>query len=74
MSIQTSKATSGAGSRKHFTKLQMMLREGQLRPGPTGRRYLPGQPTESNLSWEEMAQLGNQNSLPAGLRRIRSNG
>jgi hypothetical protein len=74
MAIQTSKSTNSAGSRKHFTKLQAMLREGQLAPGPRGRRYLPGQPAEGNLSWEKMAELGNQSRLPAGLRRIRSNG
>jgi hypothetical protein len=72
MAIQTSKASNGAGSRKHFTKLQAMLREGRLGPGPTGRRLLPGQTTESTRSWEQMAELGNQGRPSSGLRRIRS--
>jgi hypothetical protein len=66
----TGAAANASGSREHFARLKQMLREGRLGPGPKQRRYSPAATETSNLSWEEMAELGNQaRTSPAPFRR-----
>ena len=76
MSIQTTKGqvANASGSREHFSRLKALLRDGAIGPGPKGRRYIPGANDGPGLSWDQMADLGNQGSRTPGLRRTRRNG
>jgi hypothetical protein len=74
MSGQTTTGTvaNTSGSREHFARLKQMLREGRLGPGPKQRRYSPAAAESPELTWEDMAQLGNKGRSSAPpFRRVK---
>lgn len=71
MAKQTTQgATANAsGSRKHFARLQQLMREGGLGPGPKERRFIPEFEDTTKLSWDEMASFGNSGRATSPFRR-----
>lgn len=67
----TGTTTNASGSGNPFAKLKQMLREGRIGPGSNLRRYIPGLKDTSDLSWEEMAEIGNQGLHAPPMRRSR---
>ena len=67
------KTSNERGASKHFTGLQRALEEGRIPRGSNDRRVIPDAADSTELSWTEMARIGNQGHRAPERRRISPN-
>lgn len=69
---RTTSETSRMPQQSHFQSLQRAVMGGDLERGRDPRRRIPGLPSTSTLTWDEMAQAGRDDSRQR-LKRRRNN-